>query len=83
MDRRYTFALVFAIVLDLLDYVGGWLPVVGDVLDLFGVVMLLVLLRNPVALVAAAEFIPLVDFLPMFTVAVVASRGYSRLIGGK
>ena len=62
MKIKYT---LFGAILDAFDYlVLGFLPIIGDVVDLFGTVCWLTILKSPVALVGAIEFIPLADVLP-------------------
>lgn len=73
MNMKFWLALVIAIGLDIADFFGGWIPIVGDVLDVVGVGILLFLIGSA-ALLGALELIPLVDFLPMFTGAVFLSR---------
>lgn len=64
-------ALAVAIVSDVLDYVGGFIPGVGDILDLITIPILFYLTGyNKLMLVGAAEFIPFVDFLPTYTILV-------------
>jgi len=73
MINNFWFALVVALVLDAVDYVVGWIPIFGDVLDVFGVVILYKLI-GPVAVLGIAELVPALDFLPIFTGAVVISK---------
>lgn len=74
MDKRLLVALLLAVVVDLADILTfAWLPIIGDTLDVFAIVALLVLLRNPIVLLGAVEFIPFMDFLPLFVVAVALS----------
>ena len=73
MNKNFWVAFIVALVLDGLDYVGGWLPIVGDVLDVFGVIVLYKLI-GPVAVLGIAELVPALDFLPVFTGTVVISK---------
>jgi hypothetical protein len=71
-DKR-KLALMIAILLDAFDFILGWIPIAGDVLDAVGLVVLLVLV-GPTALISLGEFIPFVDFLPLHTVGVLLSK---------
>ena len=62
MKIKYTLLGFF---LDLFDWVVlGFLPVIGDAIDLLGTAFWLHILKSPVALIGAIEFIPLADVLP-------------------
>ena len=75
---RFFLALLIAMFLDVADILFfAWLPVVGDVLDVIGVGILLVLI-GPYALIGAAELIPFVDVLPLHTAAVVFARSQKQ-----
>lgn len=75
MKGRIALAFVFALFLDIADIIAfAWIPVIGDVLDIIGIAILFLLVRNPIVLISAAELIPGVDFLPMHTVAVALSQ---------
>ena len=67
---KFVTALFLALIMDALDFVGGFLPVVGDVADIIGIVFLFPLIGK-FALLGGAEFIPFIDFLPFFTFSVV------------
>ena len=70
MDTKFLMVLVLALFLDGLDYLGGFLPLVGDLLDIFGIIILFPLIGK-YALLGAAELIPTLDFLPLFTGSVI------------
>ena len=72
MDKNIKFvtALFLALMMDALDFLGGFLPVVGDVADIIGIVFLFPLIGK-YALLGGAEFIPFLDFLPFFTFSVI------------
>ena len=72
MDKNIKFvtALFLALMMDALDFLGGFLPVVGDVADIIGSVFLFPLIGK-YALLGGAEFIPFLDFLPFFTFSVI------------
>jgi len=63
---------VLTIVLDIVDYFGGFIPVVGDVLDIMGVILLWYFI-GLIGIFALVELIPLVDFLPTFVFIAFAS----------
>ena len=67
---KFLTALFLALIMDALDFLGGFLPVVGDVADLIGIVFLYPLIGK-YALLGGAEFIPFIDFLPCFTFSVI------------
>ena len=75
MNPKIILAFIIAIFLDITDIVAfAWLPVVGDVLDLFGIGILFLLTRSPVVAIAVLELVPFADFLPIHTVAVALSQ---------
>lgn len=80
MKMRLVLAFVIAIFLDIADIVAfAWIPIVGDVLDVIGLIVLLILVRKPAILLSATELIPFADPLPMHTVAVALSqRGFLK-----
>ncbi len=73
MIKNFWVALIIALVLDAIDYVVGWIPILGDALDVFGIVVLYMMI-GPIAILGAAELIPALDFLPIFTGTVVLSK---------
>lgn len=77
MRARYAVALVFAVVLDIADFIVGWIPIAGDALDLVGIIIIF-LFVGKAALLGAVEFIPFADFLPMFTLAVLLAVREAR-----
>lgn len=71
--------LIIGIALDVFDYIGfGMIPFLADIVDMIGLVYFWRIL-GPSSLIAAVEFIPLLDGLPMFT----ALGAYSYLRGRK
>ncbi|NVM21656.1 MAG: hypothetical protein HWN68_07745 [Desulfobacterales bacterium] len=70
-NLKFMVALVLALVLDGVDFVGGFIPILGDVIDMFGIIILFSLI-GVYALIGVAEFVPLVDFLPLFVGSVIA-----------
>jgi len=50
-----------------------FLPVVGDVVDLFGIIVLYPLIGK-FSLLGSAELVPILDFLPVFIGAVIMSK---------
>lgn len=77
-ERRFRVALVIAVCLDVSDFLGGFLPVIGDLLDIVGMLILLPLC-GVWALLPMWELIPFLDFLPFFIAAVVLARSKGRL----
>lgn len=70
---KFMVALLVALIMDALDFFGGFLPVVGDVADIFGIVFLFPLIGK-YAIIGGAEFVPFLDFLPFFMTAVIIWR---------
>ena len=62
-------AYIIAGILDALDYIGGFIPIAGDVLDFIGMLLLYPMIGN-YALINLAEFIPSVDLIPTFLISV-------------
>jgi len=74
MNKKIALALVIAVFLDLADFVVGWIPIAGDVLDIIGIAVLFPLIGY-YALLPVVEFVPFIgDFIPTFTVAVVLAK---------
>ena len=67
------FALVISIIADGLDYFAApifSLPIIGDVFDVITMGLLYSITKSKVSVVLnLAEFIPFVDFLPVYTVS--------------
>ena len=70
VNTKFYLAMFIALMLDGLDFLGGFLPIIGDVADVMGIVFLFPLIGK-YALVGGAEFVPFLDFLPFFSFAVV------------
>ena len=70
MNKKHVIALIIAVLVDIVDYGVGWIPIAGDLLDILGIVLLLPLIGK-YALIPVIEFIPFVDFVPTFTIAVI------------
>lgn len=74
MKTRFVLAAIIAVLLDLIDYSIGWIPVAGDLLDIMGIIILLALIGK-YAIISVVEFIPFIgDLLPAFTASVVLAR---------
>lgn len=73
MNKHFTIALIFAVLLDIADFFGGWIPIVGDVIDIFGFILMLILVRQ-YAIFVLPEFIPLLDFLPFYIITIILAR---------
>jgi hypothetical protein len=74
---KFVVALFLALIMDALDFLGGFLPVVGDVADIFGIIFLFPLIGK-YAILGGAEFVPFLDFLPFFTTSVIIWRMKGR-----
>ena len=63
------FSLVFCVILDVIEYAAVVLtmPVVGDVFDLAGILVCLVIFRW-IGLVSLVELVPGADILPIFII---------------
>jgi len=81
LNTRFIVALIIAILLDLADYPLELIPIFGMIagtaLDIIGVLILLPLIGK-YALLPLLELIPLVDFVPTFTIAVWLARKEMR-----
>lgn len=64
LDSRSLLTLVIAIFLDILDYLGAFVPIVGDFVDVFGSGILYLVSEDPVMLLGMTELVPFIDFLP-------------------
>lgn len=71
MVKNFIIALFLAFILDVADLFGGFIPIAGDILDVVGILLLYPLI-GVYALLASAEFIPMVDLLPTFLWSVFA-----------
>lgn len=58
-----------AIALDLFDFIIGWIPIAGDVIDVVGMFAMFPFIGT-YALIDLVELIPFADFLPINIVAV-------------
>jgi len=56
--------LILALILDAIDYVGGFIPGIGDFIDIIGPIILYFISKDPYMLGGLFELIPLADFLP-------------------
>lgn len=78
---EFGMVLSLAIVADLIDYVGGFVPGIGDILDIglgfvLGIWAAFRLKRNPLAKIISAtlvELIPFGDFIPSWTIGVLSA----------
>jgi hypothetical protein len=84
---RMALALTISIVADLLDYTAAPLlgmPIIGDIFDLVIMSMLYSITKSKVSFIMnLAEFIPLGDFLPVYTAStiiwILRESGYDGL----
>ena len=84
---RMALALTISIVADLLDYTAAPLlgmPIIGDIFDLVVMSMLYSITKSKVSFIMnLAEFIPLGDFLPVYTASTITwilrESGYDGL----
>jgi hypothetical protein len=84
---RMALALTISIVADLLDYTAAPLlgmPIIGDIFDLVVMSMLYSITKSKVSFIMnLAEFIPLGDFLPVYTAStiiwILRESGYDGL----
>lgn len=71
--RTATLALGISIVADALDYFAAPLfsiPIIGDIFDVIATGLLYSITKSKVSVIMnLAEFIPFVDFLPVYTVS--------------
>lgn len=77
MDGRGLLLVLIALVLDVIDYIGGFIPGIGDILDIVGPIILYSISKDPLMLWGMAEIVPLVDFLPT-NLALAAYHVYKR-----
>jgi hypothetical protein len=63
------FSLIFCVILDVIEYAAAVLmmPVVGDVFDVVGILVCLVIFRW-IGLVSLVELVPGADVLPIFII---------------
>lgn len=78
MSGKFIFVLIFAIVIDAVDYVGGFIPILGDIIDLIGVVVFAVSGMGVVSGIGLLELIPFADFLPLHVIAVLIAKVTGR-----
>jgi arginase family enzyme len=84
---RMALALAISIMADVLDYAAAPLlgmPIIGDIFDLVVMSMLYSITKSKVSFIMnLAEFIPLVDFLPVYTAStiiwILRESGYDGL----
>ena len=70
--------LIFAMIMDGVDFVGGAIPIFGDVLDIISAITLAVFGGGWFSAINLIEIIPGADFLPLHLISVIAA-----LIAGK
>lgn len=84
-DMRFWIALAVALASDFVDFFGGFLPWLGDIVDgitlaiLYPMIGVFALFGVPELLSAIFPPAALLDFLPFFTVGVIAYK----ILGGK
>ncbi|MBO3809645.1 MAG: hypothetical protein FGF50_08645 [Candidatus Brockarchaeota archaeon] len=60
--------VIVGLVLDVVDFIGGFIPIVGDVVDVVGVAYFWTIEKlDLLALTGMFELIPAADLLPTFT----------------
>ena len=64
--KRYG-VIILSIIADFADYMGASIPIVGDFLDIF-IVIIQTIKYGAQGLVGLFELIPLVDFLPILSI---------------
>jgi hypothetical protein len=87
--RTAALALGISIIADALDYLAAPLfsiPIIGDVFDVIATGLLYSITKSKVSVIMnLAEFIPFVDFLPVYTVStliwIIREYGYETSIG--
>ena len=72
MEARNILLLLIALILDGIDYLGGFIPGIGDIFDIIGPIVMYLISKDPLMLWGMAELIPLADFLPIY----IALAGY-------
>lgn len=83
MSGKHSFglSLFIALALDIGDFLLApifMIPILGDVVDILGI-MILTFLVGPTALLGVLELVPIIgDALPCFTAAVVLSRLFGK-----
>jgi len=74
-DSKFYIALCIALVIDALDVLIGWIPIIGQafstILGIIGIMLLLPFI-GIWAIAGVLELIPFVNWLPTFTAAVLA-----------
>lgn len=71
--KRFIIAITLALIFDIFDYTLGWIPGIGDILDIVSSLMIIALV-GPVGIIAFAELIPGVDVLPTYTATVILAK---------
>ena len=69
MKQNWKRAYIIAAILDGIDFIGGFIPGLGDVADVFGILLLFPMIGK-YALINVVEFIPGADFLPTYLASV-------------
>lgn len=64
LDVKNIVLLILALILDAIDYVGGFIPGIGDFVDVVGPIILYFISKDPIMLGGMLELIPVSDFLP-------------------
>ena len=59
--------LFFCIMFDLIDYFGGAIPILGDIIDIIFTVILLYITRDFISIFTLIELIPAIDLFPTYT----------------
>jgi hypothetical protein len=74
---RKLLAIFLSLILDAIDFIGGFIPIAGDFIDLIGIGLLYYLTGDLVMLSGLIELVPFADFIPTFTIASIYSM-YGR-----
>ena len=77
MTGRDILLLLIALFLDGIDYIGGFIPGVGDFIDIIGPLTLYFISKDPIMLGGMLELIPLADLIPT-NIALAAYHVYHR-----
>lgn len=77
-NAKFIPLLVFAGIIDGVDYIGGALPVVGDIIDIAGVAVFAISGMGFISALGLVELIPSADFLPIHIATVLLAWKLGR-----
>ena len=80
LNIRNIILLILAFILDAIDYVGGFIPGIGDFIDIIGPLILYFISKDPIMLGGMLELIPITDLLPT-NIALAAYHVYREEYG--